>query len=49
MERFGYMVNGERVLPFTPKVERFLAGEEVEAPAEDRLRRYARSRRRRQR
>ena len=49
MERFGYMVNGERVLPFTPKVQRFLAGEEVEAPAEDRLRRYARSRRRRQR
>ena len=49
MERFGYVKDGVRVLEFTPKVQRFLAGEEVEAPAEDRLRRYARSRRRRQR
>ena len=49
MERFGYMENGARVLKFTPEVQRFLAGEEVEAPAKDRLRRYARSRRRRQR
>ena len=50
MERFGYVKNGgARVLEFTPEVQRFLAGEEVEAPAEDRLRRYARSRRRRQR
>ena len=49
MERFGYVDNGARVLKFTPEVRRFLAGEEVEAPAEDRLRRYARSRRRRQR
>ncbi len=49
VERFGYMEDGARVLKFTPKVQRFLAGEEVEAPAEDRLRRYARSRRRRQR
>ena len=50
MERFGYVKNGgARVLEFTPEVQRFLAGEEVAAPAEDRLRRYARSRRRRQR
>ncbi len=49
MERFGYVENGARVLKFTPEVQRFLDGEEVEAPAEDRLRRYARSRRRRQR
>ena len=49
MERFGYVEDGERVLKFTPEVRRFLAGEEVAAPAEDRLRRYARSRRRRQR
>ena len=49
VERFGYVKDGVRVLPFTPKVRRFLAGEEVEASAEDRLRRYARSRRRRQR
>ena len=49
MERFGYVENGARVLKFTPEVQRFLAGEEVAAPAEDRLRRYARSRRRRQR
>ena len=48
-ERFGYMENGDRVLRFTPEVQRFLDGEEVAAPAEDRLRRYARSRRRRQR
>ena len=46
MERFGYVEDGERVLKFTPEVRRFLAGEEVAAPAEDRLRRYARSRRR---
>ena len=49
MERFGYVENGARVLKFTPEVQRFLDGEEVAAPAEDRLRRYARSRRRRQR
>ena len=50
MERFGYVKNGgARVLEFTPEVQRFLDGEEVAAPAEDRLRRYARSRRRRQR
>ena len=49
MERFGYVENGARVLKFTPEVQRFLAGEEVAAPAEDQLRRYARSRRRRQR
>ena len=49
LARFGYVEDGARVLKFTPEVQRFLDGEEVEAPAEDRLRRYARSRRRRQR
>ena len=46
VERFSRDVNGVRMLPLTPNVRRFLVGEEVEAPAEDRLRRYARSRRR---
>ena len=46
MARFGYVRNGVRVLEFTPEVQRFLDGEEVEAPAEDWLRRYARARRR---
>ena len=49
LARFGYVRNGVRVLEFTPEVQRFLDGEEVAVPAEDRLRRYARSRRRRQR
>ena len=47
LARFGYVEDGARVLKFTPEVQRFLDGEEVEAPAEDRLRRYARARRRR--
>ena len=45
-ERFGYVRNGVRVLEFTPEVQRFLDGEDVEAPSEDWLRRYARARRR---
>ena len=44
--RFGYVRNGVRVLRFTPEVQRFLDGEEVEAPSEDLLRRHARARRR---
>ena len=47
-QRFGYMVNGERVLPFTPEVRRFLDGEEVAAPVQERPRLYVRFGRRRQ-
>ena len=46
LARFGYVRNGVRVLEFTPEVQRFLDGEEVEAPSEDWLRRHARARRR---
>ncbi len=45
-DRFGYVRNGVRVLEFTPEVQRFLDGEEVDAPSEDLLRRHARARRR---
>ena len=45
-ERFGYMVNGDRVLRFAPEVQRFLDGEEVDTPVQRRSRRYARSGRR---
>ena len=47
VERFSRDVNGVRMLPLTPNVRRFLVSEEVDA--RERLRRYARSRRRRQR
>ena len=46
LARFGYVRNGVRVLEFTPEVQRFLDGEEVDAPSEDLLRRHARARRR---
>ena len=45
VERFSRDVNGQRMLPLTPNVRRFLVGEEVDA--RERPRRYGRARRRR--
>ena len=45
VERFSRDVNGQRMLPLTPNVRRFLVGEEVDV--RERPRRYGRARRRR--
>lgn len=47
VERFGYVEDGERVLPLTSSVRRFLAGEDVDAPVHRPGRRYGRAGRRR--